>query len=726
MEVLEGTVERVTYHDEDSGYTVARLSQEELEQDLLTVVGHFEKIHPGETYQLRGSWVKHPRYGRQFQVNTYAIQVPSTLEGIERYLGSGLIKGIGPSLSKRIVAAFGLQTLEVFDKEPEKLKKIHGIGEQKFKKLVSSWQDQKQVKDLVMFFQEHGLSQGLALRVFKKFKNRSLDIVQNNPYELVKSMHGVGFQTADRMALLCGFSENHPKRLEAALVYCVEQALNNGNTFILKAELFEKAQELIKVEAEEALKEILDELLLKDELREHFEEHIYTPWALRAEKGLAKRVKELREAEIQVDESHLQEWLEGFQRETKFEFSEEQIAAFKGAVKSSFFILTGGPGTGKTTATQLIVKYFLEQKKEIACASPTGRAAQRLSEVVGEKASTLHRLLEFDPSQGGFRRDESNPLEMDVLLVDEASMVDLWMAFSLFRAVGQKTQVILVGDADQLPSVGPGDILRDLLGDPENASVELKKIFRQASESQLIQGAHCIRKGDLPSEVFEKNPKNELKDFYWMEEVEPFTIKQKLVDLVLSHIPRRFQLDPRKDVQILTLMNRGELGVHQLNVLFQEKLNPLDGHKSETTRGESLFREGDRIIQRVNNYDKQVFNGDLGEIDKIDSEEQVLLVRFGDRVLEYEFSELNEISLAYAISVHKSQGSEFPCVLIPVHKQHYMLLSRHILYTGLTRAKKLGIMLGDTKAFRLALSRSESQKRNTSLLRFLKGDENER
>ena len=705
MTTIEGTVERITYRNEDNFYTVFKFKVGT--DDIYTCVGNLAHITAGEELRLTGEWVRHNVYGLQFSVESALPITPSTLVGIEKYLGSGLIKGVGPATAKKLVDAFGMETLKVIEETPHRLTEVDGIGEKKAEVIASAFQAQKDIQDVMVFLQSNGITPLLSMKIYKAYGKDSVDVVKENPYRLAEDIFGVGFKTADKIALSLGLREDDPNRLRAGLKYALGQAVEQGHTYLPKDELLEEAKKLLGLEIPESLIEQLAaarQLIVEDS-------KCYLPSLYEAEQRVAKALVLLAKqvATLPFDD---------LQIESEFELAPEQKEAVKKAMQEKLLVITGGPGTGKTTITKVILDQWEKAGFKVLLASPTGRAAKRLAEATGHSAKTIHRLLEygFGPTGMGFQRNESNKLRADALVLDEFSMVDIWLMDNLLRAVDENTRLLFIGDCDQLPAVGPGNVLRDIIDSGKIPVVKLTKVFRQKNQSQIVLNAHRINEGYFPE--IDNNG-----DFVFMERKAPEEISSLIVELVADRLPKyvrkRYNMTIDFDtIQVLTPMRKSETGVDNLNKLLQKRLNP-SGKKNEIQIGHRLYREQDKVMQIKNNYQKDVYNGDIGKIYRIDPEDKVVDVLFtdetGDRYVRYEEDELDELTLAYAISVHKSQGSEYPVVVMPVTTQHYVLLQRNLLYTGITRAKRLVVLVGSKQALFLGIKNNNTAQRYSYL-----------
>lgn len=735
QQVLTGSVDRVTYHNDENGYSVLRLNVAGM-PDPVTVIGSFSAVTPGEQLRLTGWWSMHPKYGEQFKSTSYQVLRPATIAGIQKYLGSGLIKGVGPVTARRIVDHFGEGTLDIIEQDIDRLGEVNGIAAKRIELIKRAWAEQQAVKQVMLFLQSHGVSTHFAVKIFKQYGQESIEVVERNPYRLASEVYGIGFRTADQIARNLGLAADAPERLEAGLRYVLSEAADEGHCYLPREVLQERAVDILNLApgdlaagdldagpVRENLAAIVVRMIAANELRQELkgvDDAIYLPSFWQAEHSLARRLLLLLEQPLVFDrawQSRIESWLDRYAGQRRLELSAEQHQSILEAASRRLLILTGGPGTGKTTTLRAMVELFLAMGKRVALGSPTGRAAQRMAEVTGQEAKTIHRLLEFDPSQMAFKRREENPLDADVVIIDEASMIDLLLANSLLKAVAPHAQLVLVGDVDQLPSVGPGKVLQDLISAGVIPVARLTQVFRQAAESLIIQNAHRINRGDFPRLV---TPGTEKSDCYFIEIEDPAAIVDALVKSVVSSLPKSFGYDPLRDIQVLTPMNRGQVGANSLNNLLQEALNPsIPGHP-ELVRGSRSLRVGDKVIQRVNNYKLEVFNGDMGTIEAMDLIDQLVAVRFGDRLVTYDYADLMELAHGYCVTVHKSQGSEYPAVVLPLHTSHFKMLSRNLLYTALTRARKTVVMIGSTRAVGIAMRATEAESRYTGLIEGLR------
>ena len=754
MEKLRCVVERITYHNEMNGYSVIRCRAKGF-GELVTVVGLMPEVHVGSVLQLTGSWRIDAKYGRQFSVESFEETLPATVYGIEKYLGSGMIRGIGPKYARRIVQTFGRDTLEVIENDPDRLFHVPGIGKTRVDQIKKSWAEQKEIKNIMLFLQGHDVSTSHATKIFKTYGSESISVVQENPYRLADDIWGIGFRTADTIAEKMGFGHERYARLRSGLLYTLNRLADEGHCYATRSLLIGKATELLEVE-DNVLSLTLDEMIRardvilepmkgedteltaqtveKEQTGPTKEAAIYLPPFFFAETGAARRLGRIfrnREG-IAVSPEGLAARIA---QRTGMQYDQVQIQAILTAVRSKVLILTGGPGTGKTTTTLGIITAFRSAGARVLLAAPTGRAAKRLSEVTGLEAKTIHRLLEVKPPEG-YQKNEDNPLEGDVLIVDECSMIDLLLFYNLLKAVPDTMTLIFVGDIDQLPSVGAGNVLRDLIESGCFPVVRLTRIFRQASKSRIITNAHRINAGRMPdlsngrdSDFFfmdMENPVNRrnLQDLPEKDQTAQAAL-QTIIDLVQTRLPRYYHI-PSSDIQVLTPMQRGVVGAANLNQELQKALNPpVQGRPGAQglRRGGFVFRARDKVMQIRNNYDKEVFNGDIGVVQSVDTEEKTLRILFDEREVEYDVSELDELVLAYAATIHKAQGSEYPVVVMPVLMNHYIMLQRNLIYTGITRAGKVLVIAGTRKALSYAVRNVTVTERNTMLCTRLRKEQ---
>ncbi len=705
-EVLRGLVDRVVFHNEDNGYCILKVVPQG-KQDVVSLIGKAPRVVAGEEFEARGVWEPNRDFGPQFKADELSLKRPDSLAGIERYLGSGLIEGIGPKYAKRMVEKFGPKVFDIIENESKKLEDVEGVGKKRRLEIRESWMKQKSIHGIMLFLHQHGISSSRALRIYKTYGNEAQTVLKENPYRLAQDIRGIGFKTADDIAYQLGVAEDAPERIKAGILHVLETAAGNGHCCFPEAKVVEKAAELLGVEA--LIAPQVEALITSDQIERHGE-FLYLPYLRAAEQSIAASVKSLAAlpaAYPVIDEDAALAWV---MKKTGKELAESQQRAVREALRQRLLIITGGPGVGKTTILRSILLILQSKQVKLVLAAPTGRAAKRLTESTGLEAKTLHRLLEFQ-GDGQWGRHRGKPLVGDLFVIDEASMIDAPLMAQLLSALPQGAHLLIVGDADQLPSVGPGMVLHDLIASAAVPCVKLTEIFRQAASSRIITSAHAINRGQVP----DLKP-SRASDFFFLEASEPEEIKHTLVQLAHTRLAARYGFDPIADIQVLTPMNRNLLGTQSLNQSLQLALNPPNELKFEIERFGVTFRVGDKVIQTHNNYDKEVFNGDIGHIVTMDADPVKIHVRYdADRLVEYEPGELDELQLAYALTIHKSQGSEFPCVIIPVSTQHYVLLERSLIYTAITRAKKLCVLVGDERALSLAVSKQESRKRFTGL-----------
>ncbi len=737
LDKLEGVIERLTFHNEESGYTVAKFLPKDKHQKV-TIVGSMLGVNAGESLALMGLWTRHGAYGRQFEVKHYKLLLPATIQGIRTYLGSGLIKGLGPKTAESIVEHFHLETLNVIDKEPHRLQEVPGIGEKRVRIIVKAWAEQKHIKEVMIFLQNHFITPSLAIQVYKHYGDSSISILCNDPYRLAEDIFGIEFHVADDIAQKLGLPYDAPQRIRAGLLFACRYLNKEGHVFATRPQLIDVSARLLDVEPlkcethlpalmrpvtepqtddeptkEKALAE-LPPLLLELE-----KERIYLPAYYYAELGITSKLKELIHSPWDrlafyrnANWPAVFAWLDKHQ---PFLLSPEQQEAVKMSLTTPVMVLTGGPGTGKSTVIGTIIKLLQAKDKTVLLAAPTGRAAKRLRETTGELAQTIHRLLEWSPSaEKNFIRNNEYPLDADMIVIDEASMIDTLLMHHLLQAVKGGTHLLLVGDVNQLPCVGAGDILRDLITSEVVPLVTLAQIYRQSKDSYIISNAHRINNGQLP--IFLRDS----HDFFLFKEDNPHQAAALLIDIVSRRLPQSFGLNAERDIQVLSPMYRGAVGVIALNEALQQILNPPSSEKVECPHNEIIMREGDRVMQVQNNYEKEVFNGDLGYIRQIEPDEQIVLINFDGQLIQYEFHELDQVTHSYATTVHKSQGSEYPVVVIPLLAEHYTMLQRNLFYTAITRAKQIVVLVGSKHAIKRAVENSQIEARNTSLAERLR------
>lgn len=704
---IQGVLERIIFQSDQTGFTVARLKQIGEVDEVIAIVGFLDGVPVGSTLVLSGLWEKDPRHGSQFKVHHYTLLKPNTLNGIERYLGSGLIKGIGPKFAERIVKRFGFSTLDILEKEPDRLLEVPGLGRKRFEGIKKAWIHQKQIHEIMVFLQGHGISAHYAIKIFKTYGIKSIDIVKNNPYCLAEDIWGIGFKVADRIAQSIGIPVHDSRRAQAGLLFLLNEGINDGHCFLMISGLIEQGCNLLNL-SRELLQQQLPQMVQNEKVVVE-DDCIYLSRLYVAENGVAEKLYTINESTGPKVKGDIDAAIRKASKVMGITLAEEQTEAIQVALSKKVAIITGGPGTGKSTILQAVIFIMEQQGHAIKLAAPTGRAAKRLGEATGREAKTIHRLLEFDPSIFGFRRNEENPLEADLVVIDEASMMDIFLSQSLFKAIPLKSSLLLVGDVDQLPSVGPGNVLRDIIDSQCVATVRLSRIFRQDRGSLISVNAARINQGK--SLELLNGYKGE-KDFFFISRENAEDIEQEVLSLCAGRLTRKYDFDPFKDIQILAPMRKGVVGVDSMNRRLQDVLNPSE---PVFFRGDRQFRVGDKVMQVRNNYDKDVFNGDLGHVTGWNGDGETLELIFDGKMLSYEMSELDEIELAYAVTIHKSQGSEFPCVILPLHTTHYPLLQRNLLYTGVTRGRKLVIVVGSQKAFSIAIRNNRVAHRNTKL-----------
>ena len=717
---LSGQIEHITYFNEENGFTIAKVKVDG-RRDPVTVRGILMGPLPGEVLTMQGEWTHHPKYGEQFRVVDYRTAVPASVYGIQKYLGSGLIKGIGPVMAGRIVKKFGKEALEIIEEEPERLAEIEGIGNKRIVMIRAAWDAQREIRDVMLFLQGHGVSSGYATKIFKVYGNTAIQVVRNNPYRLASDIFGIGFLTADRIAEKMGFDKNSPLRAQAGILYVLNQLAEEGSVYCPYEPLITRCIEVLHVDRD-ILTEVIGQLAFNEKIviedlndsietfQENFKAVFLSKYYL-AENRIAERMARLSSAPKSIrpiDTDKAIQWVQG---RLTFMLAEKQIHAIRCGLDNKVMIITGGPGTGKTTIINAILKIYSKLKAKTLLAAPTGRAAKRMAEATGHEAKTIHRLLEYSLQKGGFKKDEADPLDCDVLFIDEASMIDTLLMHYLIKAVPPAATLIIVGDVNQLPSVGAGNVLHDLIESEIIPVVRLNEIFRQAKASQIVINAHRINNGELPLIKADELVAPE-SDFYFINQEDPEKVLQIILELVSQRIPRRFGYDSTDDIQVLAPMHKGIVGAGNLNIELQGLLNP--GNIS-ITRGDRNFRIRDKVMQVRNNYEKEVYNGDIGRIVGIDPEAQIVSIGFDKRQVDYEYSHLDEIVLAYAVSVHKSQGSEYPVVVLPVLTQHYLLLQRNLIYTAVTRGRKLVVLVGTWKALAMGVRNDKMKRRYTYL-----------
>jgi exodeoxyribonuclease V alpha subunit len=693
-------VEHITYQNAENGYSIMKVNVKGY-KDLVTIVGSLLDVPVGRVLLCDGDWKVDKKYGTQFIVQYYEEVMPATIYGIEKYLGSGLVKGIGPKFAKLIVGKFGLETIDIIESDIERLHEVAGIGKKRVELIRESWEKQKDIKDVMLFLQGYGVSTAFAAKIYREYNKESINKVKENPYRLADDIWGIGFKTADGIAAKMGYEKNDLRRCRSGLLYTLNQLSNEGHVYAEEEQLVTAAVTLLEAD-EENIRQAMADMIQEDKLKME-QEAIYLPSFYHSECGTAKRLLTLMESSD--NGKHPKFDLKAIEKETGIEYDEVQIAAIRQAVDSKVMVLTGGPGTGKTTTTQGIIAALKTAGLQILLAAPTGRAAKRMSEATGMEAKTIHRLLEFNPMDG-YKRNDENPLDGDALIVDECSMIDIILMNNLMKAIPLNMRLVFVGDIDQLPSVGAGNVLRDIIDSQKIPVIRLTRIFRQAQSSRIVMSAHAINRGAFPDLSNGKDT-----DFFFIKNDDTEQVAANIVELVKNRLPKAYGM-PTSKIQVLTPMQRGVVGAANLNMVLQDAINP---NKTGLNRGGYSFRKGDRVMQIRNNYDKNVFNGDLGYIHDVNMEDRTLIVDFDGTLVEYEVSDLDELSLAYANSIHKSQGSEYPIVVMPILMNHYVMLQRNLIYTGITRAKKICVLIGSTKALAYAIHNMTVLKRNTKL-----------
>jgi len=726
---LRGQIERITYINEENGYTVAK-TKVRGERNLVVITGNFMALCPGEILKMKGEWKNHPKFGEQFNVESYTTEVPGTVYGIQKYLGSGLIKGIGPVMAKRIVKKFGEKALDTIENSISRLAKVEGIGKKRISMIKEAWEAQKEIRDVMIFLQTHGVSSGYAAKIFKEYGKQAIGILKENPFRLAMDIFGIGFVTADNIAQKLGFSKDSKIRLEAGIIYVLHQLADEGHTYYPYEPLISKSMEILEAErdaivpAAESLE--TNQLIVTEYFNESFEELKENSRAVFLEKfhfcetNISKNLKDLINSSKSVRDMKTEKAVEWVQGQLAVNLAEKQMDAVKSAIESKVMVITGGPGTGKTTIINAVLKIFKKLRIDIMLAAPTGRAAKKMSEATGHEAKTIHRLLEYSLTRGGFQKNDEHPLKCDLLIVDEASMIDTVLMHQLLKAIPKKSTFILVGDVNQLPSVGAGNVLMDIISSGVVPVVELNEIFRQARKSDIILNAHLINKGVLPPLQNDRHD----TDFYFIAREDPEKALATILELVKIRIPEKFGFDPVEDIQVLTPMHKGLAGAENLNRKLQKNLNPgksLNPGNGVVIHGNRQYLVNDKVMQVKNNYDKEIFNGDIGRIIKVIPENQEVVISFDGKEISYDYQDLDEIIHAYAISVHKSQGSEYPVVIIPILTEHYIMLQRNLIYTAVTRGRKLVILVGTRKALAIGVQNNKTLKRYTLLAKRIKG-----
>jgi exodeoxyribonuclease V alpha subunit len=714
IETLAGAIERVTFHNPENGFAVLRVKARGQSKPVV-VIGHAAAVAAGEFLTASGRWVSDRQHGLQFKAEVLRTGLPDGVSGIKTYMASGMMRGIGPAMAERIVEAFGKDTFDIIDREPERLTEVAGIGPHRAQQIVAGWTEQRAIREIMIFLHQHGVGTARAVRIFRTYGQDAIKIMSDDPYRLARDIRGIGFRSADAIAEKLGLEKTSAPRLRAGILFALEEAMGEGHCALPVEGLVAHAETLLEVDPALIRSAVAAAVSQGDIVEDRIaaEPHLFLKGLYVAERSIAQRLIALsRGAPVWgvLDVSKAVPWVE---KQLSMRLSHSQCDAVRLTLASKLTIITGGPGVGKTTLLAAILKILAAKDVALMLAAPTGRAAKRMSEKSGVPAKTIHRLLEIDPVHGTFRRTEANPLDCDLLIIDEASMVDVLLMHALLRALRPQSGLLLVGDVDQLPSVGPGKVLADMIVSHRLPVARLVEVFRQAAQSQIITNAHRINRGEMP----EKTSGTEPGEFFFLETDSPDSAVSKIVELVSQRIPRRFGLDGLRDVQVLCPMNRGALGARNLNVELQKALNPDPAQKVE--RFGWVFATNDRVMQTENDYDREVFNGDLGEVKRVEEESETIIVAFDGRELSYRFGELDVLIPAYAMTIHKSQGSEYPAVVIPVVTQHYMMLARNLLYTGVTRAKKLVVLVGQRRALALAVRTKQNKERHTKLQEWL-------
>ncbi len=701
MDQIFGYIERITYQNQENGFTVARLKQPR-KNELTTIVGPLAGVGAGVSVRLLGDWKTSPSHGVQFEVKECQIEEPSDVVGIQKYLESGMIRGIGPVYAKRIVKRFGEKTLEVIDKTPHRLANVEGIGEKRLEQIKQCWQEHKSIREVMVFLQRYSVSPAYAHKIYKIYGDETTERLKENPYTLAQHIPGISFRTADTIAFKMGFPKDGEQRIDSGIDFVLSELAAEGHTCHPKSGLIEKAQQMLEVDISERLKVALTEERIMQR-----DDYIWSKKLWISERGIERELERLQNGQSLLRDVKVDKAINWVEKKLNLTLADLQKQAVISSLQEKLHIITGGPGTGKSTITNAILTITERLTPKIILAAPTGRAAKRMSEITGHPASTIHLLLKYDFKKGRFTKDRNDPLNCDLIIIDEVSMIDTTLMYHLLKAIPTHARVILVGDVNQLPSVGPGTVLQDLIKSKTIAVTTLSKIYRQAASSKIITNAHLINEGEFPDLTIDKDG-----DFFFIKAEEAEEVTQTIVDLVCKRLRTRFH--PFDEIQVLAPMKRGGCGIDTLNTSLQEKLNPQkDFLMSSGTR----FSPGDKVMQIRNNYTKEVFNGDIGRLLKIDRDQQEILVKFDQKIVAYTFLELSELVLAYATSIHKYQGSESPCIIIPIHSSHFMMLKRNLLYTGVTRGKKLVVLVGTAKAIGIAISNNDAQTRETGLLR---------
>ena len=712
MEYITGHIEDIIYTNSDNGFTVAKFKIIN-EKEITNVIGNLLSVQPGETLCLKGQWKEHSRHGKQFDVISYEVKSPSTLLGIQKYLESGLIKGIGPVYAKKIIDFFGLDTLQIIDETPNRLIEISGIGKKRIKIIKTCWQEQKSIRDVMIFLQSNGVSPAYAQKIFKKYEDKTIELVKKNPYRLAKDIIGIGFKIADSIAIKMGFEKTSPFRIEAGIEFTLWELSAGGHTCMEEEKLIFTTSSILDVDIDLIEKHIHimadEKKIIRKNLTVNDETHIFI-WLkimFLYEEGIAQELYRLQNSKPSIRSIDSDKALEWVQKRLNIQLEEKQKDGIRLSLEEKIHIITGGPGTGKSTITKAILSITEKITSKITLAAPTGRASKRMSQITRKKASTIHSLLEYDFNTACFRRNPDNPLSCHLIIIDEASMIDTFLMYHLLRALPNEARVILIGDIDQLPSVGPGNILKDIITSGKITITKLSVIFRQAKGSKIILNAHRINQGEFPY-----IPEKEKSDFLFIEADETNDILEKAIHMIKEKIPSKWGFDPINDIQLLSPMKKGLIGIENFNSTLQKELNPS---KNPFFCSTLKLHLQDKVMQTRNNYNKLIFNGDVGRVTKIDKIEQEVVINYYGKDISYNYSELDEITLAYAVSVHKYQGSECPCIVMPLHMSHFILLYRNLLYTAVTRGRKLVVLIGSKKALAVAIKNIDVRQRFTGL-----------
>jgi len=719
MTTLDGHLERITYYNRENHFTIAKFRTDKT-NNLITVLGYIPNPNLGESLKIYGNWETHPRYGQQLKIEHFEVVLPTTADGIKKYLKSGAIKGLGPKTAIRLVDHFKEKTLEIIENDPVRLLEIKGIGKATSNLIIKAWKESHAIKSLIQFLQENRINTSYSSKIYKKYGSEAVNIIRNDPFRITKDIPGIGFIIADTVAQNMGASKNEPNRVKACIIHFLEQGTTEGHIFLYEDELIRRCIKIFHIErdaAESAIAALSDEqeVVIEQDEEDPYIKAVYPKILHEAETVISNRLKALLSVPSTIPDIDFEQITSEILKKLAIKLSSEQLSVLEGIISYHVVIITGGPGTGKTTLIRSINSIFDLLGKKVLLAAPTGRAARRLSEVTQRNASTIHKLLGFNLMDGVFNKNQDNPLNTDALIIDEASMIDTLLMYHLIKAVPMTAVIILVGDVFQLPSVGPGNILSDLIKSNRIKTFKLNKIFRQDQESPIVINAHKIRRGELP-DLIQNNGPEELSEFYFIEQNNPGMVVNTIVELCSKRIPNIFNFDSMNDIQVLTPMHRGEVGTSNLNQVLQKVLNP---NPVIMTIQNNAFKFGDKVMHLKNNYQKEVFNGDIGTISFVNKKKEELTVNYYGRDVAYDFSELEELTLAYAISVHKSQGSEYIAVIVPIMTQHFALLQRNLLYTAITRGKKLVVLIGTKKALAIALKNDKPRKRLSGLAKRL-------